>query len=181
VNKHKVWISEKQKIVRDRKKNYENWEKFMFLWQEYELKFIWNSKMIIFDWNYFYLNELSKYKAKELFIKFYKFESIKYIGDRLNYIADIFDLKFNKFRISSAKSRWWSCSSTRNLSFSYRLIMAPVETIDYVIVHELSHLNQMNHSKKFWDLVQKMMLWLDLWEYKIYKKWLKDHWNKLIF
>lgn len=181
VNKHIDWINEKQKLTLDRVKNYHDWEKFMFLWTEYELKYSWNSKKLVFDWNYFYLDEKYREKAKDLFIKFYKFESIKYIEDRLYYIADIFDISFNKFKISSAKTRWGSCSSTRNLSFSYRLVMAPVETIDYVIVHELSHLKEMNHSKNFRNLVQKMMTWLDLWDYKIHKKWLKQHWNKLIF
>lgn len=181
VNKHRDWIDEKRQTVLDRVKNYSDWEKFMFLWHEYELKFSWNSKNIVFDWEYFYISEKYREKSQVLFIKFYKYESIKYIEDRLFYIADIFDLKFNKFRISSAKSRWWSCSSTKNISFSYRLIMAPVETIDYVIVHELAHLKEMNHSKNFRNLVGRMMNWLDLWDYKNYKNWLKQHWNKLIF
>lgn len=181
VNKHRDWIDEKRQTILDRVKNYNDWEKFMFLWQEYELKFSWNSKIITYDWNYFYLNEELKGKAKDLFIKFYKHESIKYIEDRLNYIADIFDLEFNNLKVSSAKTRWWSCSSTKNLSFSFRLIMAPVETIDYVIVHELAHLKEMNHSKNFRNVVGIMMNWLDLWDYKNHKNWLKQHWNKLIF
>ncbi|MDP2090588.1 MAG: SprT family zinc-dependent metalloprotease [Candidatus Gracilibacteria bacterium] len=181
VNKHIDWINEKQKLTLDRVKNYHDGEKFMFLGTEYELKYSGNSKKLVFDGNYFYLDEKYREKAKDLFIKFYKFESIKYIEDRLYYIADIFDISFNKFKISSAKTRWGSCSSTRNLSFSYRLVMAPVETIDYVIVHELSHLKEMNHSKNFRNLVQKMMTGLDLGDYKIHKKWLKQHGNKLIF
>ena len=181
VNKHNNWIDEKRQIIFNRLKNYSDWEKFMYLWKEYELKFSWNSKNIIYDWKNFYISEKYREKAEVLFIQFYKHESIKYIEDRLYYIADIFDLKFNKIRISSAKSRWWSCSSTKNLSFSYRLIMAPVETIDYVIVHELAHLTEMNHSKNFWNLVEKMMNWLGLVDYKNHKNWLKQHWNKLIF
>jgi len=101
-----------------------------------------------------------KYKkdASKLFENFYKYEARKYIEERIKFISEKYDLEFNKLRITSAKTRWGSCSSIKNISFSYRLIMAPVKTIDYVIVHELAHLKQMNHSTKFWDLVEKMTL-----------------------
>lgn len=181
VDKHKEWIEEKRQVVIGRVKVYVEWEKFMYFWGEYELKFLWWLKDITFDWINFYIDESNQNRSKLLFTNFYKKESKNYIEKRLQFIANKYDLKYNKLRISSAKTRWWSCSSTKNLSFSYRLIMAPVETIDYVIVHELAHLKEMNHSNNFWNLVEKMISWLDLWDYKVHKNWLKLHWNKLIF
>lgn len=181
VNKNKNWVEDKKQQVLDRIKKYTEGEKFMYFWEEYELKFSWDSDSIIFDWIAFYLNKKYKNDASFLFEDFYKNESKIYIEKRLDFISKKYNLEFNKLRFSNAKTRWGSCSGTKNISFSYRLIMAPIKTIDYVIVHELAHLKEMNHSQNFWDLVETMMLWLYPWDYKVYKKWLLDHWNKLIF
>lgn len=181
ISKHKNWISEKKELVLERVKTFNDWEKFMYFWEEYELKYQWNSKIIDFDWMNFYIDKKYKKEASKLFADFYKKEARKYIEKRIVYIAEENNLKYNNLRITSAKTRWWSCSSAKNINFSYRLAMAPIKTIDYVIVHELAHLVHMNHSKSFWSLVEKMMLRLYPWDYKIHKKWLNDHWNKLIF
>jgi predicted metal-dependent hydrolase len=105
----------------------------------------------------FHLDKKYKSKAPELFANFYKLEAKKYINNRINIIAEKNNLMFNNLKITSAKTRWGSCTSAKNINFSYRLIMAPIKTIDYVIVHELAHLTHMNHSKDFWNLVEKMM------------------------
>ncbi|MEZ4910661.1 MAG: YgjP-like metallopeptidase domain-containing protein [Saprospiraceae bacterium] len=75
---------------------------------------------------------------------------VKMINDRY------FGKEINSVRLKYNKSNWGSCSSGKNLNFSVRLLLAPLEVIDYVIVHELSHLIEMNHSKKFWEIVQKI-------------------------
>lgn len=181
INKNKTWVEKRKNQVLERIKKYIENEKFLFFWDEYELKFEWKLKNIEFDWMYFYLDKKYKNKANILFTNFYKKEAKKHIEKRINFIADKYNLKFNNLKITSAKTRWGSCTSARNINFSYRLIMAPVKTIDYVIVHELAHLTEMNHSKDFWDLVEKMMTWLCPWDYKIHKNWLKEHWNKMIF
>ncbi len=72
--------------------------------------------------------------------------------------------KIAKIRISSARTRWGSCSSQGNLSFSYRLALYPKTAIDAVIIHELAHLTHANHSKNFWDLVYE---WMPEYEEKI--------------
>ncbi len=181
INKNKTWVEKKKQLVLDRMKKYVDWEKFMYFWEEYELKFSWESNIIEFNWKTFYLNKKHKKNTSLLFTNFYKKEAMFYIKNRINFISWKYELKFNKLTISSAKTRWWSCSSNKNISFSYRLIMAPIKTIDYVIVHELAHLKEMNHSKNFWKLVEEMMKWLYPWDYKIHKKWLKDNGNKMIF
>ena len=73
----------------------------------------------------------------------------------------------NQIRIKDQKTRWGSCSSKRNLNFNYRIVMAPDEVLDYIVVHELSHIKFMNHSKEFWKEVarilpnyQNLRLWL---------------------
>jgi predicted metal-dependent hydrolase len=65
----------------------------------------------------------------------------------------IYDFPFNRISIKNQKTRWGSCSSSRNLSFNYKLIYLPEYLAEYIIAHELCHLSQMNHSKRFWDLL----------------------------
>lgn len=72
-------------------------------------------------------------------------------------------------RIKDVKSRWGSCSSKRNLNFNWRLVMAPLEVLDYVVVHELCHLKEMNHSKAFWNLVEDILP-----DYQEQRAWLKE-------
>jgi predicted metal-dependent hydrolase len=105
-----------------------------------------------------------------------KKEAKEYIKTRVAKIAEKNEFKYNNIRITSAKTRWGSCSSRKNLNFSFFLIGAPKQTIDYVIVHELAHLREMNHSKNFWQIVENIMP-----DYKEHKKWLKENGNKLLF
>ena len=112
---------------------------------------------------------LSKGKEAAKLTLFYKSQAKNYIPTRCQELADLHGFTYNKLRITSATSRWGSCSSKRNLNFSYRLIMAPREAIDYVIIHELCHLRQMNHSAKFWKEVSDIMP-----EYKQHEKHLRD-------
>ena len=100
---------------------------------------------------------------------FYKSKAKSYIPDRCRELATLHGFSYNKLRITSAMTRWGSCSSKKNLNFSYRLIMTPKETIDYVIIHELCHLRQMNHGPRFWKEVEAIMP-----EYKDHEKHLRD-------
>ncbi len=192
--KHKNWIEEKKALVIDRVKTYTQWEKFMYFGEEYELKYTWESKIIQdkwwkqrkssgveFDGMYFYLDKKYKKDAAILFADFYKKEARIYIEKRINFIANKYNLTFNKLKITSAKTRWGSCTSRKNINFSYRLALVPIRSVDYVIVHELAHLKEMNHSKQFWDIVDEMMKWLSLWDYKTHKKWFNDNGDKIIF
>jgi len=69
--------------------------------------------------------------------------------------AQELNVKYSRISVKDTSSRWGSCSSSRALSFSWRLILAPRNVMEYVIVHELCHLIEMNHSHRFWNLVDK--------------------------
>ncbi len=181
VLKNKTWVEEQKYKIVERIKKFNEWEKFYFFWEEYELKFSWDYKEIYFDGMNFYLSKDYKKEAQKFFEKFYKKEAKKYLKNRLDEIANKYNLEYNVLKITSAKTRWGSCTSKRNINFSFRLIMAPLKTIDYVIVHELAHLTHMNHSKDFWLEVDIMMTWLFPWDYKIHKDWLKKFGDDLIF
>lgn len=81
---------------------------------------------------------------------------------------------YTTITIRDQKTRWGSCSSRGTLSFNYRLIYGPAGPLDYVVVHELCHLTHMNHSKDFWNMVERIMP-----DYRIYKQWLREHGQEL--
>lgn len=90
---------------------------------------------------------------------------------RVDYWNDnYFQETINNIRFKNNQTNWGSCSSKRNLNFSTRLLFAPSEAIDYVIVHELAHLKELNHSSRFWKIVSDVMP-----NYKQQEKWLNDN------
>lgn len=96
-------------------------------------------------------------------------EAKRIIPLKVAYFANIMGLKYGRITITGAKTRFGSCSSTGNLSFSYRLLFYPDEAIDYVVVHELAHLVEMNHSPRFYKVVESILP-----DYKERKKLLKE-------
>jgi len=93
----------------------------------------------------------------------------EYIPGRVLTLSKQFNLPITKIKITSAKSYWGCCNIKNEVSFSWRLMLATPKTIDYVIIHELVHTKHHNHSKKFWQEVEKIMP-----EYKKYKDELKQ-------
>lgn len=79
----------------------------------------------------------------------------KLVIARLEYFNKFYGHKIGKIYIRNQKSRWGSCSSRGNLNFNYKIVFLPAELADYIIVHELCHIAQMNHGKNFWNLIAK--------------------------
>ncbi len=102
-------------------------------------------------------------------------KALSVIPEKVRYYADIMGVTYGRITIRNQKTRWGSCSSRGNLNFNCLLMPAPDKVTDYVVVHELCHLKQMNHSKKFWAEVEKFMP-----DYKIYKKWLNENGGAII-
>ena len=76
-------------------------------------------------------------------------------AERLVYFNAFYNFTYNTVRIKTSKTRWGSCSTQKNLNFNYKIALLPERIVDYIVVHELCHLEQMNHSPKFWALVAK--------------------------
>ena len=89
-------------------------------------------------------------------IKNLKKEAKKYFAEKLDYYCNIMGLKYGRITITSAKTRFGSCSSNGNISFSFRLMLYPEPAREYVVVHELAHLAEMNHSKNFYRIVERV-------------------------
>lgn len=102
-------------------------------------------------------------------------EALKVIPERVEYFAKVIGVTYGKITIRNQKTRWGSCSSKGNLNFNCLLMLAPPEVLDYVVVHELCHRKQMNHSKAFWLEVEKVLP-----DYKEARKWLKEEGSQMI-
>lgn len=111
---------------------------------------------------------------KKLLINFLKELLSSLIYKVANKLSKQYNLSFNAIKIIDSKTRWGSCCSKGILSFNWRLAMVPPEVLYYVIVHEMCHLRELNHSNKFWALVISLCP-----NYKIHKQWLKDHGHTL--
>ncbi len=96
-------------------------------------------------------------KKRRRFCKGYKNLAINFTDNRIKHFNSFYNFEISKVRIKNQKSRWGSCSSKKNLNFNYKVIFLRPELADYLIVHELCHLGELNHSKKFWALVQKII------------------------
>lgn len=86
-----------------------------------------------------------------------KNEFQKIARGRIEYFNQFYNFHFENIRIKDQKSRWGSCSAKKNINLNYRIFLLPDEIRDYIILHELCHLKEMNHSKRFWDLIKKEM------------------------
>jgi len=116
-------------------------------------------------------------EIQRLLLRFTEKYFLSEIQRRTLYWNDFyFKEKIEKIDIKHTVSRWGSCSSSRKISFSTKLLLLPQPVIDYVIVHELAHLKEMNHSAKFWKQVENAMP-----DYQNPKKWLQQHGNKIHF
>lgn len=102
-------------------------------------------------------------------------KALEYIPKRVSYFAKQIGVTYGKITIRNQKTRWGSCSSKGNLNFNCLLMLTPPEVIDYVVVHELCHRKEMNHSGAFWAEVEKVIP-----DYKEQVKWLKENGGKII-
>lgn len=97
------------------------------------------------------------------------------IPSRVAYFAEILGVSYGRISIRSQHTRWGSCSSAGNLNFNCLLMLAPPEILDYVVVHELCHRKEMNHSPRFWVEVEKILP-----DYRAKKHWLKENGSALM-
>ena len=116
------------------------------------------------------LPPLTPEELKELFDK-----ALKVIPERVRYYAPIVGVTYGRITIRNQRTRWGSCSSKGNLNFNCLLMLAPPEVLDSVVVHELCHRKEMNHSSKFYAEVYKAFPEYDKWN-----KWLKEHGSELM-
>ena len=161
-------------IIETPKKQFSEGEKFLFLGSEYELKLVTPQRPALKFEDQFSLRHTAQKNAEMFFTRWYKEQALSVFSERVHSYANLHGFQPKKVKVTSAKTRWGSCSSNGNLNFTWRLVMAPLEVIDYVVIHELAHLRVKNHSSKFWKLVESIDK-----EYKVKRKWLRLNGEKL--
>ncbi len=177
IKKHNRWIQKRfdyYKKINIKPKLFAEGEKFLFLGYQYTLKFDTSAKQPIILNNQILISPAAEQQWRKIFEDWYKKNAIEEFKKRAYIYAKLLGVKYKKIKISSAKHRWGSCSSKAYININWRLIMAPMPVIDYVIVHELAHLIEPNHSKNFWLIVQKIIP-----QYKKDKLWLKENAHSL--
>lgn len=175
--KHTQWILKKQTqmraVVPAPAKQYLPTETFLFLGEEFPLEIVKGQKTALALDTHFKLAESALENAEQTFQHWYREQARQILTERVRLFAGQHNLQYQKIRIGSARTRWGSCSDKDVLSFSWRLILTPMEIVDYVVVHELAHTLVHNHSKRFWKQVEKFLP-----DYKERRKWLRTNGQK---
>jgi len=162
-------------------------EEFLFLGKNYPLRIDMNGCgeiKLLFDgaqWHAVVPTLLAaekRYKGiKEAMIQWYRQQAMEILGGRVFNYSRLMGLEPLKITVKTQKTLWGSCHHQRkSIHLNWKIIMAPMAVIDYVVVHELSHLKVPNHSLRFWREVEKVLP-----DYKVRKRWLKDNTYKMNF
>lgn len=149
-------------------KEYISGENFLYLGRNYMLKLIKEQdEPLKFYQSRFYLRKKDAEKGKELFKEFYRKKGLIKINERIELYKYKLGVEPLNIKVMELQNRWASCSN-KALNFHWKCLMAPINIIDYIVVHELAHLIYPNHTESFWNIVDKVMP-----DYKERKDWLR--------
>ena len=172
VNEKALWIRSSQEKVKKRvippQKQFIDGELFWYLGKTYPVKLVPQKRPALTLKTSFLLSQSAVPSAEDTFKNWYQNQARDVITRRVEAVAKQNGFTYKKIRITSARTRWGSCSTRGSINFSWRLVMAPADVIDYVIVHELVHTKTHNHSREFWNQVALIMP-----DYALKRKWLK--------
>ena len=164
------WLIKHNEAFLNNQKNIHLLEnKIMFMGNEYKLSYE-NVHYIIFSGDNLILPSSYKNKSSVILKKWLIKQATSILAEKTNYWSIQMMVTPKQIKLKDQKTRWGSCSSKGNVNYNWRIIMAPENIIDYLIIHELSHLRVPNHSASFWSLVESFDA-----NYKINRQWLKDH------
>jgi predicted metal-dependent hydrolase len=157
-------------VVQTIPRQYMDGDKFLYLGTAHDLKLVKPQRPALKFDNGFTLSLSAQKKGEAVFTRWYRECALAVLAERVALYSKTHGFTPKQVRINSAKTRWGSCSPDGTLNFTWRLVMAPLDVIDYVVVHELAHLRVRDHSRKFWNVVEKIYP-----EYKKQRKWLREN------
>jgi hypothetical protein len=185
VDQHADWVREKRAYLEAHppavKHHYKSDEHFHYLGQPVRLEVVIRQRPVVHQpLRYlpasagseavFEIVKTTQTQARELLVSWYKKQARQVCTERTASLAKQHGFQYSRLRITSARTRWGSCSSKGTISFTWRLVMLPPEIIDYVVLHELVHTVEHNHSAKFWGRVEALLP-----DYKKRRAWLKKN------
>jgi len=175
IKKKKFWLYKtinktKEKLPNKLKKEYISGELFWYLGKRYRLDVCQcEHQGLKFQYNKFILNYKDRDNAEQLFKEFYTSKAKEKLTPQVAKYAKQMGVQYNKVKFLEMQKRWGSCTSAGNIILNTHLIKAPMYVIDYVIVHELAHLIEFNHSPKFWNIVKTQ-----IGDFEDHKSWLDN-------
>lgn len=176
VLEHQEWIHRKRaeilaKPAPPAPKLFIDGELFQYLGRCYPLEIVASARpRLQFSAGHFLLARAALPDAREAFLAWYKTQAKTVFNERVAQLAKRYGFSYRQVKINSARTRWGSCTSKNNLNFTWRLVLAPSDVIDYVVIHELVHTVTKNHSPRYWERVKQIMP-----DYRRHVKWLKEH------
>lgn len=162
VMKKRVWIEEKKHQMLSlgvvKEKQYVDGEVFLFLGKEYTLTFCYGKSIeLIEQGGVMLFPRKFLMSPKRAMLAWYKKMAYMVIKERVSVYEQISSWKHSSLTITSARTRWGSCGGDGAINFSWRLMMVPLSSVDYVVVHELAHIKERNHSARFWSAVEHVL------------------------
>ena len=175
VRAREKWIRGRQELALRRResfvpRSYISGEQFLYLGAPYRLQIAERQgRALVFNEG-FHLSRGALPRAEAAFERWYRRQALRVMTERANLYAAGNGFAFKRIRITSARKQWGSCGPGDSLRFAWRLVMAPLPMIDYVVVHELVHLKHRNHSKRFWSKVASILP-----DFGERQDWLEEH------
>lgn len=174
IGTHNEWIKLKQAVAlarpRPTPKEFIDGEEFLYLGKPCRLRLLnVASPPVTYDGDLF-LSTAALPRAREVITKWYKSQARQVFTARVAHYADLMGCQPSALRITSPKRRWGSCGAGGGLNFNWKVVMAPQEVIDYLVIHELAHLKHHGHSREFWNFVKHFCP-----EFRKRQLWLKDN------
>lgn len=172
IKEKEKWILSKQQEVESRlsiNKDIIKYNQILFLGKKYNIQLIGGIKKVELSEDAILVPSTTKdivSKIKSWMVKVSK----DILKERLEYFANAMQIDYASVSINNSKSRWGSCDSNRNIKLNFRLIMLPHKILDFVLVHELAHIIEFNHSKDFYKIIS-----LVIPSYKLQQKQLKEY------
>lgn len=172
------WIIEKKKEISLRSSNqikraFNNGSTFMYLGREYPAEIVLEEnrekiEVKFADKFIMYTNTMNEEKLRTALEKWYRSETFKIVANRIENYSNNFKDKVTEIKVKEQKRRWASCTWKNAILFNWRISMASTDVIDYIVIHEMCHMDYRNHSKDFWNRVSEIMP-----DYKEKHEWLK--------
>ena len=183
IRKRTAWIGrklrEQSQAVTPKPKEYVSGESFTYLGRNYRLKVIrGNDHAVKLKGGYLEVGVPEKSKDGEIrnaLVEWYKTHALERLTEKTNRYAGIIGVSPHSLSARDYKSRWGSCSSKGEISYNWRIIIAPHYIVDYVVVHELCHLKHPNHSPAYWKSVKR-----EVSDYAVCRQWLRVHAVELV-